>query len=370
MLEGFLRNIAVSPILFIFFVLLFIYVMRWNYIRLRQEKPKVDLLEDEELLDQVDVDFWFMRIHTVLTNKRVIRLVLSWFLSKRKAASIALQDIHSVKWRCYTNWLLILVGLCFLGLLNPLVLVLVLLGLQAKVYLIRFNTPFAQMPLTRIVARTLRRRQLNELWRFYQNAQIAWAKFRLQKGLPASGISRIEALHDTDFAWGRPVWVYLAFFFSCGLLQRILELHISFDDYFFLPLYLGLLVAIAQRNLRDAIWASILGFTALFTLKFPGMGLLFPLVSDGRAPYFEQYGLVVLTLLLMVILANFIARYIHYGLSFLAIILWLGFVGLHMPVGIYDLGLYAKLLLAMAAAILLAQIEKAIGFAYGTILPE
>lgn len=370
MLVGFLRNLLVSPVLLIFLVFLFIYVMCWNYIRFRKEKPKVDLLEDEEQLDQIDVDFWFMRNHTVLTSRRVVKWHWGWFLSKRKITSIALYNVHSVNWRRYTNWLFLLVGLYFLGRLNPLAFILFLLGLQEKVYLIRFNTPFAQMPLTRIVVRSLRRSQLRELWRFYQNAKVAWAKIHLQKGLPAHGMPKIETVHETDFAWGRPVWIYLWFFFLCGLLQRILEPHISFDDYFFLPFYLGLPVAVAQRNLRDAIWASILGFTALFTLKFPGMGLLFPLVSDGSAPYFEQYGLIVLTLLLMVILANFIARYIHYELSFLAVILWLGFVGLHMPALISDLGLYAKLLLAMAVAILLAQIEKAIGFAYGAVVSK
>jgi len=367
MLEGLFRNLIVSPIFLIFISILFFYVMTRNYARFRKDTLKIDLLENEKVVDQIDVDLWIVRGPTFLTNQRVVQLISNWFLSRRKTKSIALQDIHSLNWLRCTNWLFFVAGLFFLGLINPLALVLFLLGLEGKVYLLRFNTPFAQMPLTRIAVRTLRRGQLSRMWSFYRNAQIAWAKTRIQSGLSATVNPPAETIHENDFAWGRPVWSYLAFFFACGLIQRILEAHISFDDFIFFPLYLGLPVAIAQRNLRDALWTAILGFAALFTIKFPCGGLLSLFVSDGGAPFYEQYFFVALTLVMMVLLAYGISRYVYRDLSFLAVALWLGFLALYMPGILYDFGLYAIILIAMAVAILLAQFERAAGSSYRAI---
>jgi hypothetical protein len=72
-----------------------------------------------------------------------------------------------------------------------------------------------------------------------------------------------------------------------------------------------------------------------------------------------------LTLVLMVLIAATLARYLHPSLAFLAAPLWLGFVGLHMPTVFFDYGLYTKVALAMAAAILLAWVERSIGHLYG-----
>jgi hypothetical protein len=72
-----------------------------------------------------------------------------------------------------------------------------------------------------------------------------------------------------------------------------------------------------------------------------------------------------LTLVLMVLIAATLARYLHPSLAFLAAPLWLGFVGLHMPAVFFDYGLYTKVALAMAAAILLAWVERSIGHLYG-----
>ncbi len=365
-LEPVLRQFAVGPVLLTFLGLLFIYVMTWNYRRLRRERLTPDLLEGEKSVDQLDVNLGLARRQSVLTNRRILQMRLSWFLSKRKQLAVALVDVHSVVWRRYSNWVLIAVGLYFAGTLNPVALLLVVWGLECKIYSIRFDTPFAQMPWTRVVVSTFRRKQLSEFVRFYRNAQALWARIRTEKALaaPTTGVGAV-AERDTDFTWGRPIWIYVWFLLACGLVQRVAEPHVSFDDYFFAPVYLGLPVAVAQRSGRDAIWTALLGAVALLTIKFPSSGLTGLLVADGRSPYFEQYLLVMITTVAMALLAAGMSQYVHPSLAFLAVLLWLGLVGFHAPKVFYDLGLYTKVVLAMVAAIVLAWIERAAGHLYG-----
>jgi len=365
-LGSLLRQYLVTPVFFAFVGALFVYVMTWNYLRLRREKLTPDFLEGERPLDELEVNWVLMRTKMVLTNRRIIQLRLNWFLSKRKVLALALADLHSIVWRRHTNWICLLAGFYFVGTLNPLALLLVLYALQGKIYSVIFDTPLAQMLWTRVPVRSLRRAQMGELVRFYRNAQAAWASVRAEKGLPA-GAAPVSPVpeREADFLWGRPVWVYVVLLLVVGFLQRLLEPHLSFDDYFCVPIYLGLPVAVAYRSTRDGLWAAILGFAALLTVKFPISGLAALILGDGRSPYFEQYLLVMVTLVLMVLVASAIAKMVHPSLAFLAVLLWLGFVGLHMPTVFFDYGLYTKVALAMAAAILLAWLERGIGRVYG-----
>jgi hypothetical protein len=205
-----------------------------------------------------------------------------------------------------------------------------------------------------------------EFTRFFRNAQATWAHVRSEKAVgepSAQAVTTPEA--DTDFLWGQPVWVYVLFLLVLGIVQRYVEPHLSFDDYVFTPVYLGLPVAVAQRSRRDGVWAAILGVIALVTVKFPSSGFLVSLTGDGRSPFVEQYLLVLVTAALVALLAGVIAERVHPSLAFLAVLLWLAFVGLHMPTVFLDLTLYAKVALAMAVAIVLAWIDRAAGHLYG-----
>lgn len=375
-LESFLRQLAIVPAVFTLMVGLFLYVMTRNYRGLRRESWTPDLTESEKPLEELRVEWIAMRTHTILSNRRVLQLRLSWFLSKRKQKAVALEDVHSVVWRRTANWLYLLVGIWFVGTLNPLALLFVLLGLQSKIYSIRFGTPFAHMPLTRVAVLTFWRRQFSEFVRFYRSAQDAWARTRAEKGLLAVPVAQQPPLVDEDFLFGRPVWVYVGLFMACALAQRILEPHITLDDFFFGPLYLALPIAVAARSTRDAIWAAILGSAALFTMKFPISGILGPALSDGGRPYFEQYLLIAITCILMVGVGRVIATKLTPSLTFLALLLWPLFIGLHVPDGLADLALYTKTAIAMAMTIILIWAEHAAaGFYAGpqrvtTLLPR
>jgi len=365
-LEALFRGLGLGWMLLAFAAAVFVYVMTRNYLRLRREKLSPDLLEGEKALDELKVDGLLTRTHTLLTSRRVLQLHLSWFLSRRKQFAVSHRDLRSVIWRRQTNWYLLIAAFLFLGSLNPLALLLFLLAVEAKIYSIRFVTPVNEMPWIRMGTWSFLRKQLTDFTRFFRNAQATWAHVRSEKAVgepTAQAVTATEA--DTDFLWGRPVWVYVLFLLIMGIVQRYAEPHLSFDDYVFAPVYLGLPVAVAQRSRRDGVWAAILGVVALITIKFPSAGFLISLTGDGGRPLREQYLLVMVTLVLMVLVASAIAKMVHPSLAFLAVLLWLGFVWVNAPTVFFDLGLYAKVALAMAAAILLAWLERGIGRVYG-----
>jgi len=365
-LEALFRGLGLGWMLLAFAAAVFVYVMTRNYLRLRREKLSPDLLEGEKALDELKVDGLLTRTHTLLTSRRVLQLHLSWFLSRRKQFAVSHRDLRSVIWRRQTNWYLLIAAFLFLGSLNPLALLLFLLAVEAKIYSIRFVTPVNEMPWIRMGTWSFLRKQLTDFTRFFRNAQATWAHVRSEKAVgepTAQAVTATEA--DTDFLWGRPVWVYVLFLLIMGIVQRYAEPHLSFDDYVFAPVYLGLPVAVAQRSRRDGVWAAILGVVALITIKFSSAGFLISLTGDGGRPLREQYLLVMVTLVLMVLVASAIAKMVHPSLAFLAVLLWLGFVWVNAPTVFFDLGLYAKVALAMAAAILLAWLERGIGRVYG-----
>jgi hypothetical protein len=358
--------ISVASVLLVFLAVLLLYVWTHNYLLLRRDKFNPDLLDGEKVIDRLEVLSRLVRTHTVLTNRRVLQLRLTWFLSRRKQFAIALRDVRSIDWRRQMNWVLLVLGLLFVGSLNPVALLLVLAALEGKTYSVLFNTPVHAMPWTWVATKDFGRRHLVEFTRFYRNAQVTWTRVRAENALPAPTppVGPIPEV-DTDLVWGRPVWTYVWLLLILGLVQRLVEPHLSFDDYVFAPLYLGLPVAVAHRSRRDGLWAAILGFAGLITMKFPSSALAGTLTPDGRSPLHSQYLLVLVTLVLMALVASAIAQYIHPSLAFFAVLLWLGFVGLFAPNVFFDLALYAKVAVGMAAAILLAWLERGIGRFYG-----
>jgi len=367
LLLGTARRALVSPLLWAGFVLLFIAVMTINYLRLRNEKFVPEWLEGEQQLEEVVLPGWWMRTITRLTNRRILQVRLNWFLSKRKVYAIALDDIRSVVWRRYTNWVLIAAGVCFVGSSNPMALVLLMLGLEAKFHSIRFNTPFSEMPRTNMVVTSFQRKHFDELARFFRKAQLHWAQVRTQKQPPAPGAADYRPESDQDFRWGLPVWAYVGVWMVFAIGQRLFGTHVTLDDYVVAPLLLGLPIAIALRSRRDALWTALLGLAAILTVKFPGSLIPFLPVtipglstgSDGGGPYFEQYFTALGLLLLGSVVAAAVVRVVPVA-AFLAPVLWLGFVAAFSPNQLLDSAMYGKCALAIAAAVLWSWLDAAL----------
>ena len=281
-LAAILARLALSPVFLLFLTALFVVVMTRNYRRSRFEVAHPELTEGEQVLDEVEVAGPFVTTRTLLTNRRVLQQRVSWLFSARRQLSIAFEDVHSVVSRRHAKRWLFLAALVCIGLLNPLALVLLLWGLEAKSYSILFDTPFAQMPRTRLKVKTSKRWQLSAIDRFYRNAHAIWARVRGEKTLAAPQVHAGQAV-DTDFAWGRPVWVYLGLFLLLGTLQRLTQRHLSFDDYLYGPLYLAIPLAVARRSQRDALWTALLGPVALLTVKIPDHRLRWAVRAGWRS---------------------------------------------------------------------------------------
>lgn len=357
---GMARRAAVSPLLWGGFAVLFIVIMTVNYLRLRNATFLPEWLEGEQQLDELVLPGWWMRTITRLTNRRVLQVRLNWFLSKHKIHAIALDDIHSVVWRRYTNWFLIALGVYMVGRFNPVALLLVMLGLEAKIHSIRFNTPFAQMLRTNAVVTSFRRKHFNQLAAFYRKAQLHWAQVRTQKQIPVPTNTAYEPEVDRDFFWGIPLWLYAGVWMVLALGQRMLAKHVTLDDLLVASLLLGLSAGIAHRSGRDAMLAAVLGLTAFLSVKFPGRDLFgVALGPDGDAPYFEQYLGVLVALFAISAAAIALARISPLAGLFTPI-LWVGFVAWFKPVLAQDFSLYARCALAAAAAVLWSWIDATI----------
>ena len=209
-LLGIFKGLDLNLAFMAFGVLVLICIMTQNYTRLRNEEFRPDLLEGEKEIDKILVDGPLSRTHTLLTNRRVLQLRLSWFLSRRRQFAVSLADLRSVVWRRQTNWILLIAAFLCLGIINPLAFLLFLLAVEGKAYSVRFLTPMNEMPWTRMGAWSFRRKQLTDFTRFFRNAQATWAHVRSEKavGEPTAQAVSTPGV-DSDFVWGRPLWVYV-----------------------------------------------------------------------------------------------------------------------------------------------------------------
>ncbi len=333
-------------------VVLFCIIMTINFRRLRHETFLPEWLEGEVQLEEIEVSHWWSRVWLRLTNKRIVQVRLSWFFSRRKIFGITLDDIHSVTWRRYTNWLIVAIGILLFGRTNPIALLLLMWGLESKVLSIRFNTPLAQMPFprTRASITSFRRKQFNEMATFYKKAQLYLAQVRTQKQLPVSRDVTFIPEQDKDFSWGLPVWAFVAIWLLVALGQRTLGDHVTLEGIWG-GLLLGLPVAAAVRSLRGGIWSGVLGALALIAVKFPGsIGLvLLAKGSDGRFPNLWQYLVLVLGAVAVAAAAWGLSRLLPLA-AFLAPLLWLIPLAMMQRASLGEMRTYATILIAIASA--------------------
>lgn len=352
-----------TTVLFVFFaILLFCVIMTINFRRLRHETFLPEWLEGEVQLEEIEVSHWWSRVWLRLTNKRIIQVRISWFFSRRKIFGIALDDIHSVTWHRYTNWLLILLGIWLFGHTNPIALVVLMWGLESKILSIRFSTPLAQMPFPRARATitSFRRRQFNEMATFYKKAQLYLAQVRTQKQLPVQSNVSFIPDEDKDFSWGVPVWIFVAMWLLIALGQRTLSNHVTLEGLWG-GLLLGLPIAAAVQSLRSGVWTGILGASALVAVKFPGSVGLIVLASggDGGSPNLWQYGVLVMGAAVIAAVAYGLSR-LHPLAAFLAPLLWLLPIAMMQPSLLGDMRTYATCLIAIASAAAFSLLAEAV----------
>ena len=356
LLMGGWQSLAVVPILLLCGAAIFIYVMTWNYRHLREESWLVDLEAGEQEVDRLEVSRLLQTVRTVLTDRRVLQQRLHWFLSRRRYLAVELKDVHSVVLRSHVHLLGLFIAYYLVGTINPLALLVLMYAAQTPVVGLRFSTVFSRMPLTRPGVRVPGRTRTPAFERFYMAARgtLARVRGREMTGVPAAAAPRssMPALLE-GFKWNTVVWVHVVALMALGALQRGVQGHLAFDDIFFTPLYLGLPVAAARRSLGDGLWAAILGFLGLCTVKFPSGGILGSLLlrSDGH-PWLGELALVMLFIIAMVLFVHLVRRYVAASLSVFALLAWIPFVWLCQAASFADLIVLAQTAAAVAVAIL------------------
>jgi hypothetical protein len=357
-----LRSAAVGPVMWTFGVGLFVYVMSRNFALLRRERPPLELDDGEREVDRISVEWPLLRTHTFLTSRRVVQARNSWFVSKRMNKAISLDDVHSIVWRRYTNWFLLALAIFFLNSVNPAAFLLLLFGLQSKIYSVRFATPFAQMPYTRIVVTTPARWQLAAMHRFHERARDIWSRTIVEKRLataavgmgalvPESSAVPSPPIVESDFAWGSTLLFYVCAVMTFAIVQRMRGPHVTFDDYVFGPVYIGMVAGVAGSRRRDALWLALLAIVSLFTIKFPGT-----VPADGGSPLFEEYAIVVGALLLVAVASNLLGI-LHPLFSPFGALLWAVVPVLTATGVVVDFALFARLLLAIGWAVVIGAID-------------
>ena len=349
--------------LFLFLaIVVFCAIMTINFRQLRHETFIPEWLEGEIQLEEIEASHWWSRVWLRLTNKRIVQVRLSWFFSRRTIFGIALDDIHSVTWRRYTNWVLILIGICLFGRTNPIALVVLMWGLESKILSIRFSTPLAQMPFPRARATitSFRRRQFNEMATFYKKAQLHLAQVRTQKQLPVQSNVSFIPEEDKDFSWGVAVWIFVAIWLAIALGQRTLGNHVTLEGLWG-GLLLGLPVAAAVVSLRSGVWTGILGASALVAVKFPGSVGLIVLATggDGGSPNLWQYVVLVVAAAAIAAAAYGFSR-MHPMAAFLAPLLWLIPIAMIQPALLGEARTYATCLIAIASAAMFSLLAEAV----------
>ena len=342
-----LAAFTTAPALLIFLVLVTLYVLRYNFTLACNEPFRVEPLAGEVALDHIEIRDSMRSDRALVSDRRITTLAVRWPLSRRRHLSVAWMDVLSIRWWYHMNWLLLLAGVIAMPWLTPATLVLVMLGLESRVGILVFETPYTLMPWSRPTLVAWRRFQIVELDAFHRRIRAIWARNRTSPTLKVSDLPPVSAgAALLDLAWGRTVWISVAAYLFMAAVQRATaDHHLSLDSTVFLPLFVGLVTAAGTISRRDGVWTALLGTAALFTVKFPNIGL-----GDG-VPWYGQFLLLGVVFVVMAVVSDAVTRQGNPLNATLVPLLWLVFVGAMARTELLDITLYARVFFAMAATI-------------------
>lgn len=345
-----LPTLTVGLLLFLLLLLVLLYVLTRNYIRMRAEHFEPDFQSGEVERDRITTNRFLSQTESVLTTHRIFQFDKFWLLSRREIDSLALQDATRVTFFRRINLYLLLLLILLFG-IRPLALIVFLLLMEWRVYGVKFHVEAFVPPRFPAELATSFPRELGPLERFYRNAQASWAARHVEKAQPA--VFKEQAIRDTDLRWGRAVWMAIGVYAIAAILQRTLQSHISFNDYFFAPLYLGIPVGLARRGLHEAVWSALFGVMMVIAVAFPGA-----FASDLPQVHASQYVFLLAAVTGIALAAHALSRWVQPTIAFAALLLWPLLVMLYDSSLFYEYALYGRTAMAMAAAVLVGAISR------------
>ena len=342
--------VEVGSLLISLLVLVLLYILTRNYLRLRSEPFHPDLQRGEEILEKLTANRLLSQTENVLTNHRILQFHKHWLLSRRFVHSLALQDATQVTFYRSISLYLLALLILLLG-YRPLALVLFMFVVERRLYAVRFETQAFFYLWPRVAVESTFPSQLGPLDHFYRQAQLAWAARRVERGMPASIPER--TIRETELRWGRPVWIAVGVYAVAAILQRTFQPHISFNDFIFAPLYLGIPPGLARRGRHEAVWSALFGVAMVIAIAFPGV-----FAQDFPTAYLTEYLFLLAAVTVIALAASALAHWVHFATGFAALVLWPALVALYNTPLFFDHGLYVRTGLAMAVAVLVGMISR------------
>lgn len=322
-----------------------------NFRRRLLVKEEPILLDNETAIKSILVRNFLSRSSTRLTDHRVVQSRIWWWLSRRTADSIPLADVQAIFWQRWMNWPLILVAIYLIGRCNPVALILLMIGLEAKIYSVLFKRSFFHLPNSGIAVRSSRRRQFSELWNFFQFAQLQWLGRRSGRQMTPESTTYSDVGPDRDFQFGPVVWAAIGLATLISFAQRFTG-HVTLYDGVLGPVLLALPVAAGRQKLRDGLLTAVFALSAVLCIKFPDFGVIPGLGSDGGHPNPMQYLVVLVTFCVVALFSALLSRLVK-ELASLALFLWVPFAAFLDPQDFRDPIIYARLALAVTISVAL-----------------
>ena len=298
--------------------------------------------EGESEIDRLSVRTLFGASLLIVTTKRVVVEKRWLLLSHASRKFFPLEDVHSVRTWSGLNLLLVALAVYSLAWPVPVTLVAWMVALESTVAWVGLMVAWNRAPFGRAGLLSLRRSRHADIQRFYDSLRSALAGVR--SGSAGGADSTRSASAGSRFAWGRAVWGSTLLVLLTAIAQRLTFGHVGYDEPWLAPVLLGAPVAAAALSVRDGLWAALLGWVAVYGVKFPAAQW-----SDGSV-HGIQAGFVLLGVLVIGVLAGVLARAVSRAVAPLALLAWFAVVASDDLAAALDLRVAVIVTAAMAIA--------------------
>ncbi len=324
-------------------ILTAIFIFIYNFIGFQQERPIATLYPEEKSIDTLKTQLIFDKQETTLTNRRLFQVQKKWLFSRNIFTFMDLEEITAISLSEFLNFIIFFIGVIVSFIFMPLGYILILYGLVNHMLRLTVYSTQKKIKITSSLA------DKDSFRSFITNIQTYAFNVKNKISAPVSGTVVTENTPSKDFKLGHAVILTIILYFIAGILQRLTEGSIKFDDIVFFPLYLAIPLIVGYRN---GAWTGFktgfFGFLTLFTLIFP-----VPFLALGKSVFIWEYlaGFLMLTMGGMIC---GILRYVWTGIPVLAA--WLVFLYFYRNDSIYDMNTYLQLSIAGFIYTLIAAI--------------
>ncbi len=303
------------------------------------------LYHDEQIVDTLHTSSVYDKQNTYLTNRRLYQIQKKWFLSRTLFTYFDLKEISGIHYVELQNVIALAIGIALSFIVLPLGYLIILFSLVHYIVRLTFYSNNRKIRIHSSMA------DKDSFRAFLQRVQIH--SFREKTGIESKPpvIPQSASTAGKDLRLGMNTIAVIAIYFALGLLQKMAQGSVKFDDSHFFPIYLAIpLVSGHWFGPAVGFKSGFFGGLALLTLIFP-----IPFYAIGKTLFLTEYAAVLVYLSLSGLITGLLKKK-WVGLSVLAG--WLLIVALFHSGELYNIHLYLKLLLAALLFLIADMIYK------------